>query len=199
MGAEEDGLPSNRLQYEQRPDTEARRLIVPRTSTIFAVPSRQAVYEESQEAQIKANMAALGKSLAKQTMAIIPKMRELDLFLSTHEQYKNLLKESHPEVCFSRLNGAVVREKKSDPDGCKKRVRILSAYLPNLSEEFVTEKAKERKCNADDILDAICLAVTANLDLQSETEVLPKQVMTDDHGLRMQMIIPKRKVYTTIL
>lgn len=40
-------------------------------------------------------------------------------------------------------------------------------------------------------MDAVCLAVTANLDLQGDTEVIPKDVMVDNHGLKMQMVIPK--------
>ena len=185
------GLPSDQKQYDKRPDSTARRLIVPRTSTIFAVPSRQAVYEETEEEQIKANRTVLGKGLAKQTMAIIPKMRELDVFLSENGKYKNVIRESHPEVCFARLNGAVVMTKKSEMDGLMERVRILSQYLPDLSVDDITGRAKELHCNADDIVDAVCLAVTAHLDLGGHTEVIPKDVMMDNHGLRMQMVIPK--------
>ena len=185
------GLPVNQKQYDNRPDSTARRLIAPRTSTIFAVPSRQAVYEETEEAQIKANRAALGKGLAKQTMAIIPKMRELDIFLSENDRYKNVFKESHPEVCFARLNGAVVMTKKSEMHGLMERVQILSQFFPNLSVDSISVRAKELHCNRDDIVDAVCLAVTANLDLQGDSEVIPKDVMVDNHGLKMQMVIPR--------
>lgn len=41
------------------------------------------------------------------------------------------------------------------------------------------------------ILDAICLAVTANLDAQGRTEIIPENPSTDDKGLKMQMVIPK--------
>ena len=185
------GLPVNQKQYDNRPDSTARRLIAPRTSTIFAVPSRQAVYEETEEAQIKANRAALGKGLAKQTMAIISKMRELDVFLLENDKYKNVIKESHPEVCFARLNGAVVMTKKSEMHGLMERVQILSQFFPNLSVDSISVIAKELHCNRDDIVDAVCLAITANLDLQGDTEVIPKDVMVDNHGLKMQMVIPR--------
>lgn len=185
------GLPANQKQYNNRPDSTARRLIAPRTSTIFAVPSRQAVYKETEEAQIKANRAVLGKGLAKQTMAIIPKMRELDIFLSENDRYKNVIKESHPEVCFARLNGAVVMTNKSEMHGLMERVQILSQFFPNLSVDSISVRAKELHCNRDDIVDAVCLAVTANLDLQGDTKVIPKDVMVDNHGLKMQMVIPR--------
>lgn len=188
------GLPSNQEQYDNRPDSTARRLIAPRTSTIFAVPSRQAVYENAEEDQVRVNRQVLNKGLAKQTMAIIPKMREMDIFLTEHSKYKNVIKESHPEVCFARLNGAVVMTKKAEPDGLMERVQILSQYLPELSSGFVIRKAKELHCNADDIVDAICLAVTANLDLQGKAEAIPENVMVDDNGLRMQMVIPRGSI-----
>lgn len=185
------GLPGNIEQYERRPDSTARCLIAPRTSTIFAVPSRQAVYENSEAAQIKANKLALGKGLSKQTMALIPKMREMDEFLFKNENYKNVIKESHPEVCFARLNRAVVMSRKAEFEGLVERVNILSQFLPDLTCQFITDKAKELKCNADDIADAICLAITANFDLQGKSEAIPQVVSLDDNGLRMQMVIPE--------
>lgn len=185
------GLPSNIEQYERRPDSAARRLIAPRTSTIFAVPSRQAVYENSEAAQIKANKLALGKGLSKQTMALIPKMREVDEFLFKNEKYKNVIKESHPEVCFARLNKAVVMSRKAEFEGLAERVNILSQFLPDLTCQFITDKAKELKCKADDIADAICLAIAANFDLQGKSKAIPQVVSLDDNGLRMQMVIPK--------
>ena len=185
------GLPSNIEQYERRPDSAARRLIAPRTSTIFAVPSRQAVYENSEAAQIRANKLVLGKGLSKQTMAIIPKMREIDEFLLKNENYKNIIKESHPEVCFARLNKAVVMSRKAELEGLAERVNILSQFLPDLTCQFITDKAKELKCKADDIADAICLAIAANFDLQGKSEAIPQVVSLDANGLRMQMVIPK--------
>lgn len=185
------GLPSNELQYNQRPDVYARKLITPRSSTIFPVPSRQAVYETTEEGQIIANQKALNKGLSKQTMAIIPKMRELDTFLIKNPSFIHKIKESHPEVCFARLNGAVVQSKKSTLEGLDERVQILSKFLPKLTREFVITESKNFKCNADDIIDAICLAVTADLDLQGKTEVIPDEVQVDEHGLEMQMTIPK--------
>lgn len=70
---------------------------------------------------IAANLKALNKSLAAQTRAIIPKMRELDEFLNLHKEYKNVIRESHPEVCLYRLNGKVVMSKKSEQDGLQER------------------------------------------------------------------------------
>lgn len=185
------GLQSNK--DEVRPDNAARALIPGRTSTIFAVPARQAVYAENREAIREANKKALGKDLPAQAIAIIPKMRELDEFLQDNPEHKNRLKESHPEVCFSRLNGSVVMSRKADGEGITERVGIIKQYMPEITEEYIYQEAKRFKCNADDIVDSIVLCITANLEAQGKTDVIPEYVQEDITGLKMQMTIPTIK------
>ena len=182
------GLQSNK--DEVRPDNAARALIPGRTSTIFAVPARQAVYAETRAAIREANKSALDKDLPAQAIAIIPKMRELDEFLQENPAHKNRLKESHPEVCFSRLNGSVVMSRKADEEGITERVGIIKQYMPEITEEYIYQEAKRFKCNADDIVDSIVLCITANLVAQGKTDVIPEVVQEDVTGLRMQMTIP---------
>ncbi len=177
-----------------RPDTFARKIVSPRTSTVFAVPCREAVYADTEEEQICQNVKRLGKGLAKQTMAIIPKMRELDKFLNRQEQYKNQIRESHPEVCFARLNGSVVMSKKGQKEGMVERVNILKEYLPVLTCNLIEKKAREFGCNQDDIVDAVCLAVTGWLSMHGQTEAIPPHPQEDACGLKMQMIIPKERI-----
>ena len=61
-----------------RPDDLARKELGQRASSIFPIPCRQAVYSDPEEEQRQANIRILGKSLSKQTVHIIPKLRELD-------------------------------------------------------------------------------------------------------------------------
>ncbi len=183
------GLPSSKNDI--RPDDIARRLIAPRTSTIFPVPCRKAVYADTYDERIRANKQAMGKSITPLTNAIIPKMREVDEFLCSHIQYKNKIRECHPEVCFAGLNGSVVMSRKSTAKGLTERLQILRKYLPELSETEIKDKAREHRCNEDDIVDAICLAVTANLSVQGKTSVIPDNPSEDTSGLKMQLIVPK--------
>jgi 8-oxo-dGTP diphosphatase len=185
------GLPSNIEQYNKRPDGMARSLLKPRTSTVFAVPTRQSVYEFTKEKQREANVSAIGKGLSAQTIAIIPKMREVDMFLVENRKYVNVIRESHPEVCFARLNDGVLMTNKSKQEGIADRVQVLSMFLQDVSEDFVRASAKSLGCKPDDVLDAICLAITANLDSQGKTEVIPEMPSVDDKGIIMQMVIPK--------
>ena len=182
------GLPSNKQQL--RPDTYARQIIRERASTIFPAPCRQAVYATTVSDAYKENERMLGKKFTPLTVGILPKMRELDSFLQNNPNYKNVIKESHPEVCFSRLNGSTLLSRKSEKEGIEERIHLLSGYIPELSLEKMFTLAKSMKCNPDDIIDAVCLAVSANIVAQGGFEIIPDNPMRDDTELFMQMVIP---------
>ncbi|WP_455715817.1 DUF429 domain-containing protein [Anaerosporobacter sp.] len=183
------GLPSSKEQI--RPDSYARQIIKERSSTIFPVPCRQAIYAENVAEAYEENVRVLGKKFTPLTVGIMPKIRELDSFLQEHDQYKNVILESHPEVCFARLNGKTILSKKSEYDGVAERVHILNKYLPHLEINDLMQMAKTYRCNVDDLIDAICLAVTANLAKQGLCVTIPDKPMLDETGLKMQMVIGK--------
>ncbi len=177
-----------------RPDDLARRELGTKSSSVFPIPCRQAVYADTEEQQKQANIRVLGKSLSKQTINIIPKIRELDEFQTRHPEYKNRILESHPEVDFSRLNGAVVMSRKKEDSGFSERAAILKRYLPGESFSGMWDKARELKCNPDDLLDAACLAVTAALEASGNCETLPSEPEQDDHGIYMRLTVPKKNI-----
>lgn len=183
------GLPST--QNHVRPDTYARQIIKERTSTIFPAPCRQAIYAKTVADAYEENERVLGKKFTPLTVGIIPKIRELDSFLQNNPQYKNVIKESHPEVCFAKLNRRTIMSKKSEIDGLEERIRLLAQYIPNLSCMKLAALSKSMKCNMDDIVDAICLTVTANLATQGSFEIIPQNPMRDETDLLMQMVIPE--------
>lgn len=155
-----------------RPDDLARKELGARASTVFSVPSRTAVYADGEENQKAANLRELGKSLSKQTVNIIPKIREVDEFLDAFPQYKNRILESHPELDFSRLNGSVLLSRKKDAAGIEERASILAKYLPSMPD--IRDTAKKLDCNPDDVVDAMCLAVTAALEARGIAKRFPK-------------------------
>ncbi len=176
-----------------RPDSFARRILVGKSMAILAVPCRQSVYEDDENEMIRWNKSILDKGLGRQTIAIIPKIREVDRFLSDNPSYIPRVKESHPELCFARLKGGTLMSNKSKEDGARERMEILKEYIDDISMEEIRELAKKNHCAASDIIDAACLAITANLSLSGETEVIPKIPMQDRRGILMRMTIPKSK------
>ena len=181
-----------------RPEDDARKLLKGRESTVFPIPCRQAVYVEGEgkketEAASKAvNRAILGKSLSKQTLAIIPRIRELDEFLNRHQEYKNILCESHPELCFARLKGEVVLSHKSDIFGIMERTEILSGYVEIEDTDMALRLSGKIGCRPDDILDALCLAVTAGIKAHGLCTTVPEMPERDARDILMQMVIPAR-------
>jgi len=184
------GLRNN--QEQKRPDSAAKEELGVKASSVFPIPCREAVYAEEEDAKKSANLRILGKSLAKQTLAIIPKIRELDVFLRDHPEYKNKILESHPEVCFARLNGAVVTSRKNEEPGLTERRHILVEYLDRDDLSGLYDKAKVLGCKQDDLIDAMCLAVTAALHAHGQSETLPDDPQYDENGLLMQLTVPKR-------
>ena len=185
------GLRNNTEQI--RPDDEARKELGLKASTVFPIPSRDAVYADGEDAQKKANIRTLGKSLAKQSIAIIPKIRELDIFLNDHPGYKNKILESHPEVDFARLNGAVLMSRKKEEPGPSHRIAVLSEFLDIKDLYGLYDKAKKLECKQDDLIDAICLAVTGALYAHGQYETIPVEPELDEKGLLMQLIVPKMR------
>ena len=183
------GLPES--SRDIRPDSFARRLIQGRATAIFAVPCRQAVYMDTEEEMIEENIACLGKGLGRQITAIIPKMREIDEFIQSYPEFKSLLKESSPEVCYARLLGETVMTSKTKLEGLVERVEILKPYIDGFSIELVKTAAEKLQCHPANIIDAACLAVTANMAALGEVEVIPERPMKDKRGIPMRMMIPK--------
>ena len=186
------GLRSSRDQ--KRPDAAARKELGIKASSVFPIPSRDAVYAEGEEDQKRANLRTLGKSLSKQSLAIIPKIRELDEFLKDNPEYRGKILESHPEVDFARLNGSVVLSKKKEEPGPTERIHILSEYLDKRDLSNMYDKAKELGCGQDDLIDAICLAVTGALHAHGQSESLQEQMEPDEKGLSMQLTVPAKRI-----
>ena len=187
------GLPYSSVDL--RPDDEARKILGRKGSTIFPIPSRAAVYTDGEEKQKEANRTALGKSLSKQSIAIIPKLRQLDSFMINHPKYHDKISESHPEVCFACLAGNPLMSNKKDIFGLTERTAVMASFLPDATMELIFRTVEEMKkahvkCAADDVADAICLALTACLDKQGKTKTIPEKPEPNRDGLLMQMIIP---------
>ena len=138
-----------------------------------------------------ARWANLWPYAQKSSINIIPKIRELDEFLDEHREYKNVLCEAHPELCFTRLKGQALNTKKKETEGLEERRNILLKYLKNEMLDGIRDRAKALNCMPDDIMDALCLAVSAAFKAHGMCETIPEKPEKDARGLIMQMIVPK--------
>ena len=171
-----------------RPEIEARKILGKKASSIFNCPCRQAVYKDSYKEANEMNKNVLGKGLSQQSYAICPKIREIDMFLKDNEEYKDKLIESHPEICFSKLNGTPIFENKKTPEGIKKRISVLSKYYKGIEAIVYGSEISKKDAQIDDILDAICLAVVAKIGQKDKLKAIPSIPQKDNCGLLMQMV-----------
>lgn len=178
---------------EVRPESAARKYLKGKSSSIFNVPCREAVYSDSYEEACNKNRSILGVGLSKQSYNVCSKIREVDEFLNSNHEWKNRLLEGHPEVCFAKLNNEkAVLENKTKIEGQKKRIDILSKYYKDTDKvvsKFLNDVKSRKKI--DDVLDALCLAVNGALGLENGFGCILEDPMEDINGLKMNMYYGK--------
>jgi len=175
---------------QTRPDLLVKKELGKKGSSIFGVPCRQAIYAADKKEAKDLNIAILGKSLSEQTLGITKSIKQVDEFLYSNPSWKNRLLESHPELCFSKLNrNRPILEDKKKPDGQRKRLEILTECFPeanNVIEKYLTDVPYRKKI--DDVIDALCLAVTGKLILENGLKTIPEKPRIDSRGLLIQMV-----------
>nr|WP_278246542.1 DUF429 domain-containing protein [Clostridium lundense] len=186
------GLPEN--TYDIRPETEGRKILSSRSSCIFTVPCRQAVYEDDYFMANEINRDILGKGLSKQSFSICSKIKEIDEFLNNASEFKNRILESHPEICFAMFNfdgrmAMPIFENKKTDEGMERRLEVLSRYYEKTDEiREVLYSDDKLKGIKDDIIDALCLSITGMLGYKNGFKTIPQNPMKDSKGLFMQMV-----------
>lgn len=155
-------------------DREAKAHLQDRVATVFSIPPREVVETDDYNAAREINDGSLGS----QSWWLFPRIQEVDVFLQAHEDAQERVYESHPEVCFSMLDGTALRSK-TDSEGIDDRLKLLEDQ-PTLHKkvEKCVEKIRDgtewheriSKGRLDDVLDAAVLAYTAaELELGDRT------------------------------
>lgn len=184
------GLKDSGIQ-ERLCDLEARKMLGPgRRSSVFPVPCRQAVYSQTYYEANQINKKILGIGLPQQTWGIVPKIREVDSFLVNNDCIKNKLVESHPEVCFYALCGRPMQYSKKCRNGVNERITVLRRIYQNTDEviNFALNNYRRKELALDDILDALCLAVSGLQGLKKGFSVIPQKPEKDLKGLDMKIV-----------
>ncbi|MFC1992142.1 DUF429 domain-containing protein [Chloroflexota bacterium] len=176
---------------ERRCDKEARALLATkRKPSVFVSPCRAAVYAATEEDAKQLNMEKTNRSLSQQTLAIIPKIRQVDQLLMSNMDARLVIREVHPEVCFWAFNnGESTIHKKTDKRGIAERKEILNSVYPQAEEIFnsVCGKYLHKHVAEDDIVDAMVAAVTAR-EQKNGHRTIPEEPEFDEKGLPMGMV-----------
>ena len=172
-------------------DRHARRLLSPlRHSSIFTPPCRSALYAGDPS---EINFQLTGKKLSRQTINILPKIRETDLWLRSLPQWERaIIKESHPELVFATLNGGrPLLNNKKKASGRTERIDLLQRYLPEAAAILAEARSHipAKAAQPDDLTDALVLALAAKRAAERPelARSLPDDPSLDKEGLPMQI------------
>lgn len=169
-------------------DRRARRLLGPRSSSVFPVPMRAALNAGSYEESCLANQALCGKKLSKQTFAILPKIREVDEALRESIELRPAVWEVHPEVSFYFWNerNPMAYPKKSG-FGFAERLALVEARFGDAAC-LARDAIPNRLAADDDLLDAFAALWTAGRINAGTSTRLPEAEERDETGLSMQIL-----------
>jgi predicted RNase H-like nuclease len=191
IGLRQGSLEKGSLEREERRcDKKARQLLGKRRSSVFRVPCRPAVYAASYDEAIAVNEKLTGTRIFKATWNIVGKIREVDEFLATNQEARNIVRESHPELCFWSLNGCrPLQYSKTKENGHLERLKILQSVYPQ-SEAILNQTLSSylrKEVRKDDILDALCAAITAKIGRENLASI-PSPPEPDLEELPMEMV-----------
>ena len=184
------GLPERVGAGGRAAENGVRPLLGARQSSVFSVPSRQAIYaadygEACRVAQTTSNPP---RKVSKQLFNIAPKIRELDECLRADPDWAVRVFEVHPEVGFWRLNGgrALTEPKKvkSRPYGPGLALRRQLLVTAGFAESAVNALPL-RGAGADDLLDALACAAIARRIHAGIAQPFPNPPPRDAFGLPM--------------
>ncbi|SFR97583.1 Predicted nuclease (RNAse H fold) [Halomicrobium zhouii] len=180
-------------------DTEAKEVLSHAHQRVFLTPPRKALEHESYE---KAKEET-DSSMTTQAWSILPRIREVDTFLSEYPEAKGQIREAHPEVCFEKLDGGVGgASSKQSESGVEARIEILKQFdeydvdeaYPDLVDEHIENLdawgRRFRSSNRDDLLDAMGLAVMSSRagDALRFLPVAAESPPEDSEGLPMEIV-----------
>jgi predicted RNase H-like nuclease len=194
------GLPETGAPRGRAAERAARPLLKKRRNSIFAIPSRAAVYAElgpfAKGGYVAAHERASAEArrtseppagISIQAFGIFPKIREIDALLRKAPALQKRVFESHPEIAFLTLNsGSEMRWKKSSLEGEEERRQTLLGY--GFEAAFMSRMPGPRsEVKQDDFLDACVLALAAQRIAQGVAVFYPDPPETDAFGLRISI------------
>ena len=171
-------------------DTQTRKILSHRASSVFPVPCREALKAKTYTQACQINKRKLGVKLSIQTWNISAKVFEVDRLMRHDRNARRRIKESHPELCFWALAGGQPMEySKKSAQGFSERYSMLKQIYPQTRAILhrSMDQFLRKELARDDILDAIALAITARLALKAMKSV-PSTPPKDKAGLPMEIV-----------
>jgi len=148
-------------------DTQARRMLQSRASSVFSSPIRAALEAGSFAEANALSRELTGKGLTQQSYALREKILEIDGYLARSQAE---IIEVHPEVAFAQMNGSPVPWSKKTWAGHERRRSLLAQRGIALPGDLGPAGAY---ASVDDVLDAAAAAWIARHHARGHTRSLP--------------------------
>lgn len=185
------GLPDTAGPGGRSADVAARTVLGARQSAVFAVPARSAIMasDYAKACDLAHARSIPPRKVSKQMFNIFPKIREIDALMTPVIQAR--VKEVHPEVAFSALNGWTplslpkkIKSSPSQPGLALRRHLLISAGYDNALFETAF---KRRDAGPDDLLDAAANSWSAARIARGEARCFPSNPPFDAKGLACEI------------
>ena len=171
----------------------ARRLLGPRSSSLFSAPTRSSLEAFRAGGGYRAVSLAnrgtsSGPGLSRQAFGLLSKISEVDRALPTA---RCRIVEVHPELSFREANGGrVVETRKRTPEGRRERLEVLARHGYTFPLALLARPGRGNLpagAKPDDLLDACVACWTAERVARGTAVVLPGDRPLDARGLRMEL------------
>ena len=146
------GLPDG--SERRAADVEARKLLGPRGSSVFATPPRVVLESPSYAKANALSKKRFGHGISTQSYALRKKIFEVDACAANDDR----IYEVHPEVCFVEMNGEPLTHSKKSWHGQATRLRLLA----NAEITIPDDLGGVGKIPPDDVIDAAAAAWSAD-------------------------------------
>jgi len=181
------GLP---VKGPRQCELDARqRLGRPRMSSVFPVPLRACLKAMSYEEACRIRFRIEGKKMSKQAYGILPKIWEVDCYLTSQLAAQRRIAEVHPELSFAAWNeGGAMEYNKKKPDGSAERRTLIERLWPDQINPL-REGLRGKDYAPDDLHDAFAALWSVRRWAEGMAEELGDWKARDGKGLRMIIVV----------
>ncbi|MFB6172111.1 MAG: DUF429 domain-containing protein [Haloarculaceae archaeon] len=171
------------------PEPLAREVVGPQAGTVVAAPVREATRKQTYRAANRVTERKADRGISRRAHARSRGIADVDDLLQAIDDAREVVRESHPEVCFRAFAGAPLRYPRSVAAGYAERMRALAAFDRDAppAVQSAAEGTEGAEVTVASVLDGVALALTARPG-PGELWTLPADPPTDPVGLPMELV-----------
>lgn len=171
------------------PEPLVRDLLGDRAEAVVHAPVREATRKRRHATATRVNERKTGRRLSKRAHELAGYIAEVDSLLGAIPEAREVVAESHPELCFRALAGEPLSYDPGTAAGYAERLRVLAAFDADAPVDVVnaSEATGGHEVRVADVIDATVLALTARPG-PGELRSLPPEPSLDPEGLPMRML-----------